>query len=52
MGHVNFLVVRHWTSLPRAAVVAPSQQAFKARLDGALISLAEWVAWLPTAQGL
>jgi len=33
-------VVRHWNRLPRKAVDAPSLEAFKARLDGALSSLA------------
>ncbi|KFZ57727.1 hypothetical protein N321_07628, partial [Antrostomus carolinensis] len=32
-------VVRHWHRLPREAVDAPSLEAFKARLDGALGSL-------------
>ncbi|KFZ55212.1 hypothetical protein N321_10374, partial [Antrostomus carolinensis] len=32
-------VVRHWPRLPREAVDAPSLEAFKARLDGALGSL-------------
>ncbi|KFZ68191.1 hypothetical protein N338_01374, partial [Podiceps cristatus] len=32
-------VVRHWTSLPKEVVDAPSLEAFKARLDGALNSL-------------
>ncbi|GAB0191423.1 hypothetical protein GRJ2_001607600 [Grus japonensis] len=32
-------VVRHWNRLPREAVDAPSLQAFKARLDGALGNL-------------
>ena len=32
-------VVWHWHRLPREAVDAPSLEAFKARLDGALGSL-------------
>ncbi|KFV39922.1 hypothetical protein N328_03120, partial [Gavia stellata] len=32
-------VVRHWNRLPREAVDAPSLEAFKARLDGALGNL-------------
>ncbi|KFV52529.1 hypothetical protein N341_12888, partial [Tyto alba] len=32
-------VVRHWNRLPREAVAAPSLEAFKARLDGALSNL-------------
>ncbi|KFQ36272.1 hypothetical protein N332_07308, partial [Mesitornis unicolor] len=32
-------VLRHWHRLPREAVDAPSQKAFKARLDEALGSL-------------
>ncbi|KAK4818195.1 hypothetical protein QYF61_008579 [Mycteria americana] len=33
-------VVRHWDRLPREVVDAPSMEVFKARLDGALNSLA------------
>ncbi|KAK4822155.1 hypothetical protein QYF61_010416 [Mycteria americana] len=33
-------VARHWNRLPREAVDAPSLEVFKARLDGALSSLA------------
>jgi len=32
-------VVRHWHSLPREAVAAPSLEVFSARLDGALSNL-------------
>ncbi|PKU46624.1 hypothetical protein llap_3068 [Limosa lapponica baueri] len=32
-------VVRHWNRLPREVVGAPSQEVFKARLDGALSNL-------------
>ncbi|KFP68473.1 hypothetical protein N322_05883, partial [Cariama cristata] len=32
-------MVRHWFRLPREAVDAPSLEAFKARLDGALSNL-------------
>ncbi|KFQ65155.1 hypothetical protein N335_13865, partial [Phaethon lepturus] len=32
-------VVKHWNSLPREVVDAPSLEAFKARLDGALSHL-------------
>ncbi|KFZ48981.1 hypothetical protein N321_03984, partial [Antrostomus carolinensis] len=32
-------VVRHWHRLPREVLDAPSLEAFKARLDGALGSL-------------
>ncbi|KFZ61189.1 hypothetical protein N321_08089, partial [Antrostomus carolinensis] len=32
-------VVRHWHRLPREVVDAPSLEAFKARLNGALGSL-------------
>ena len=32
-------VVRHWNMLPREIVDAPSLEAFKARLDGALNNL-------------
>ncbi|KFR15370.1 hypothetical protein N306_08332, partial [Opisthocomus hoazin] len=32
-------VVKHWPTLPREAVDAPSLEMFKARLDGALSNL-------------
>ncbi|KFZ56482.1 hypothetical protein N321_12353, partial [Antrostomus carolinensis] len=32
-------VVRHWNRFPREVVDAPSLEAFRARLDGALGSL-------------
>ncbi|KFP23278.1 hypothetical protein Z169_03442, partial [Egretta garzetta] len=32
-------VVKHWNRLPREAVDAPSLEAFKARLDGAVSNL-------------
>jgi len=32
-------LVRHWDRLPREVVNAPSPEAFKARLDGAMSSL-------------
>ncbi|KFP15635.1 hypothetical protein Z169_08868, partial [Egretta garzetta] len=32
-------VVKHWNRLPREGVEAPSLEAFKARLDGALSNL-------------
>ena len=32
-------VVRHWNRLPGEAVDAPSLEAFKARLDGAVSNL-------------
>ncbi|KFW73749.1 hypothetical protein AS28_13393, partial [Pygoscelis adeliae] len=32
-------VVRHWKRLPREVVDAPSLEAFKVRLDGALSNL-------------
>ncbi|KFP22158.1 hypothetical protein Z169_11620, partial [Egretta garzetta] len=32
-------VVKHWNRLPREVMEAPSLEAFKARLDGALSNL-------------
>ena len=37
-------MVRPWHRLPRKAVDAPSLEALKARLDGALGKLMYWVA--------
>ena len=42
-------VVMHWNRLPKEAVVAPSLEAFKARLDVALGSLVCWLATLHIA---
>jgi len=39
MKFVTMSVVRHWNMLSREAVDAPSLEAFKARLDGALSNL-------------
>ena len=45
-------MVRPWNRLSRAVVDAPSLEVFKARLDGALSSLAWWKVSLPMAGGL
>ena len=45
-------VVRHWNRLPREVVDAPSLEAFKARLDGALSNLVWWKVSLPMAGAL
>jgi len=45
-------VVKHWNSLPREAVDAPSLAVFKVRLDGALSNLVEWKKSLLMAGGL
>ena len=45
-------VVRHWNRLPREAVDAPSLEAFKARMDGAVSNLVYREVSLPTAGGL
>ena len=44
-------VVRHWNRLPREAVDAPSLEAFKARMDGAVSNLVYREVSLPTAGG-
>lgn len=40
---------RHWNMLPREAVDVPYVEVFKARVDGVMGSLIQWVAILPTA---
>ena len=45
-------LVRHWSSLLREAVDAPSLEVFKARLDGALGNLVWWEVSLPMAEGV
>ena len=45
-------VMRCWYRLPREVVGVPSQEAFKAALDGALGNMTCWGAALPTAGGL
>ena len=45
-------VLTHWNRLPKEAVDAPSLEAFKARLDVALGSLAWWLVTLHIAGGL
>ena len=42
-------VVTHWHRLPKEAVDAPSLEAFKARLDVALVSLVCWLVTLHIA---
>ena len=44
-------VVRHWHRLHREAVDAPSQEVFKARVDGALSNLVWWEVTLSMAGG-
>ena len=44
-------VGRHWKTLPREAVDAPSLAVFKARLDGALSKLVQWKVSLSMAGG-
>ena len=47
------VVVRHWNRLPSKAVVdAPSLEAFKTSLDGALSNLVQREVPLPIAEGL
>ena len=45
-------VVRRWNRLPIEGVDAPSLEAFKARLDGALRNLVKREVSLPIAGGL
>ena len=45
-------VVRCWKRLPREVVDAAFLEVFKARLDGALRSLIQWLATLPMVGGL
>ena len=44
-------VVTHWNRLPKEVVDTPSLEAFKARLDVALGSLAWWLVTLHVAGG-
>jgi len=44
-------VVRHWNRLPSEAVDAPSLEALKARLDGAVSNLVQRELSLPIAGG-
>ena len=50
----NYLLelLKHCRSFPREAVDALSLEVFKARLDGALGIMTQWVAFLPMAVGL
>jgi len=48
----NMGVMRHWDTLPRETVDAPSLEVFKARPDEALGNLACWKTSLPMAEGL
>ena len=45
-------MVTHWNRLPKEVVDAPSQEAFKARLDVARGSLVRWLVTLHIAGGL
>ncbi|XP_046786839.1 uncharacterized protein LOC124418202 [Gallus gallus] len=47
----RFLTVKHWDRLPSVVVNAPSLEAFKARLDGAVSSLVSREVSLPAAGG-
>ena len=44
-------VVRHWNTLPREIMDAPSLEVFKARLDGALRDLVQWKVSQPMTGG-
>ena len=46
------MVVRHWSRFHREAVDAPTLEAFKARLDGALSNLVEREVSLSIGEGL
>ena len=48
----RFLTVKHWDRLPSEVVNAPSLEAFKARLDGAVSSLVSREVSLLIAGGL
>ena len=50
-SHLLEQKLEHWNGLPKEAVGAPSLQAFKARLDGALGSLGCWLVTLHIAGG-
>ena len=39
MTFFTHMVVRHWNRLPKEVVDAPSLEAFKTRLDGAVSNL-------------
>ena len=49
---VSVRMVRHWNRSPREVVDAPSLEAFKARLDGAVSNLVQWELSLPIEGGL
>lgn len=53
LAHANNVrVVIHWNRLPRVVVNAPSLEAFKTRLEGALRNLLKREISLPIAGGL